>query len=101
MLSIQIIIWSERAEAYFSLDLFAYFLGQCQKVGGVWGKAPQKITFNQKYPYLSPIVLWRAEEGRHLFHRRAQPHHVQRQGAAGLPPQRHGAGVVRLRGEVL
>ena len=22
------------------LDLFAYFLGQCQKVCGVWGKAP-------------------------------------------------------------
>jgi hypothetical protein len=31
---------AEREEAYFSLAFFAYFLGQCQKVGGVRGNAP-------------------------------------------------------------
>ena len=46
------------------------------------------------------LPLWHGA-GRHPCHRRAQPHHVQRKGAAGLPPQRYGAGVVRLRGKVL
>jgi len=46
------------------------------------------------------LPLWHGA-GRHLRHRRAQQHHVQRQGATGLHPQPPGAGLVRLRTEIL
>jgi hypothetical protein len=33
--------FSLTGRSIFSQGFIAYFLGQCQKVGGVWGKAPK------------------------------------------------------------